>query len=95
MKMKNANREWISYAECGRRLNCSIAVVRRLVQRGQLTARLVPGTRPRVLAADLARLSEQYTRPATRPETTGQTALLKSAPRADSQSSVLTVPSAA
>ena len=58
-------RNWISIASAARTIEASTPVVRRLIDSGQLTVRRLPGCHPRVAAAELARLLEASTRPAT------------------------------
>lgn len=55
---------WILRAEAARRLGIDDAGVDRLIERRLLTVRELPGSRPRVLAADVERLAERSTRPA-------------------------------
>jgi hypothetical protein len=57
---------WIPLAEAARRLECSAPAVRRIVDRGLLTVREIPGTHPRVDARELDRLVIEHTRPAGR-----------------------------
>jgi excisionase family DNA binding protein len=58
------NKTWIPLAEAARRLETSGPVVRRLIDRGQLSVRRLPGCHPRVAATELAQLIAQNTRPA-------------------------------
>jgi hypothetical protein len=62
-----ADRNWISLNEAARRLEVSPPVVRRLVDRGALTCRELPGCHPRVSVPDLTRLVSEHTRPAAPP----------------------------
>jgi excisionase family DNA binding protein len=57
-------RPWISLSEAGRRIGTSNHVIRRLVDRGTLSVLELPGTHPRVAAAELDRLARENTRPA-------------------------------
>ena len=56
--------EWIPLAEAARRLDCTHGVIKRLIEREQLSVRRIPGTHPRVEHPELARLVNDNTRPA-------------------------------
>jgi len=63
--MFQAARQWIPQAGIARRLGVSPRVIRRLVDCGYLTVRLIPGCQARVLADDIDRLVAQHSRPAS------------------------------
>jgi excisionase family DNA binding protein len=54
--MASSKQRFISIPEAGRRLSLSARTVRRLVDRGQLTAIEIPGTHPRVVLDEVEAL---------------------------------------
>lgn len=61
--MRYDHREWIPLAEAARRIESSHTVIRRLIDRRELSVRRLPGTQPRVKASELARLASDHTSP--------------------------------
>jgi excisionase family DNA binding protein len=55
---------WISVRAASDRLGIPAPTMRRLVRRGMITTRRLPGTRPLVLEADVERLAQEYTQSA-------------------------------
>jgi hypothetical protein len=66
--IRESNSAWIPQAEITRRLDVSPRVVRRRVDCGYLTMRLIPGCQARVLADDVDRLVAQHARTARNAE---------------------------
>lgn len=64
--MRKSTKSWIPLAEAARRIEASGPVVRRLIDRGELTVRRLPGGHPRVAAAELNRLIVASTHPASK-----------------------------
>lgn len=50
--------EWISYQAAQTRLGCGYKALRNLVDAGKISALNVPGSRPKVLAADVDQLAQ-------------------------------------
>ena len=59
-------REWVTATQASKVLGCPFQAIRRLAAGGHLTSRRLPGCDPLYLAADVARLAEVSTRPATK-----------------------------
>jgi hypothetical protein len=55
---------WVSLACAARELDVSGHAVRRMIDRGLLGERRIPGCRPKVSALEVARLAAEHTRPA-------------------------------
>jgi excisionase family DNA binding protein len=57
--------DWITYGIAARRLGVSVVTVRRLVSRGRLSVRIVPGSWPKVPAGEVKALAAASTREAS------------------------------
>jgi excisionase family DNA binding protein len=58
-----AAKSWVSVPKAARLIEVSPQTVRRLIARGALTARQLPGTQPRIAVSDLVELVERHSQP--------------------------------
>jgi hypothetical protein len=56
---------WISKSDAARRIGVDVRVIAKMIEAGCLTVRELPGTRPRVLLADVERVAANSIRPAS------------------------------
>jgi excisionase family DNA binding protein len=58
--MNTSTKSWVTVPQAARLLEVSPPVIRRLVARGVLSARKLPGTHARIAVADLVEVVQQY-----------------------------------
>jgi predicted site-specific integrase-resolvase len=61
------NGEWISIHQATEILGSSRATIKQLTRDGLIGTKAIPGTRPRLLRADIERIARESTRSATAP----------------------------